>query len=1385
VFGEISSQNSLVGTTVGDFVGSSGLTALSSGHYVVRSPNWGGGAGAVTFLNVATGVVGEVGTANSLVGSVSTDKVGSGGVQSIYDNGTYNYLVLSPDWNGMLGAVTFGNGATGVSGLITTSNSFIGDQIGDRIGSSGITTLSNSGGYAYLIRSPLWHGSTGAVTWFDGGGAGYGGVVGAGNSLVGTAAGDNVGSNSITTIYNNGIYDYAVVSSNWNGNRGAVTFGHGETGVFGEISSQNSLVGTTVGDFVGSSGLTALSSGHYVVRSPNWGGGAGAVTFFDRTSGVTGAVGATNSLVGASNTDNVGSGGVQSIYDNGTYNYLVLSPNWNGTLGAVTFGDGMTGVSGLVSASNSFIGDQSGDRIGSSGITTLSNSGGYAYLIRSPLWHGSTGAVTWFDGGGTGIGGVPFGGVVGAGNSLVGTTAGDNVGSSSITTIINSGIYDYAVVSSNWNGNRGAVTFGHGETGVFGEISSLNSLVGTTAGDFVGSSGLTALSSGHYVVRSPSWGGGAGAVTFYNRNGGVVGEVGAANSLVGANSTDNVGSGGVQSIYDSGSTYNYLVLSPNWNGTLGAVTFGNGATGVSGLVSASNSFIGDQSGDRIGSSGITTLFHSGGYDYLIRSPLWHGTRGAVTWFDGSGAGYGGVVGAGNSLVGVNAGDNVGSSFISTIYNYNNGAYFYDYIVNSSNWNGGFGALTLGSGTTGVSGLVSADNSIVGMQGGDLSGWDYQTLSAGRYLFELSDWGNGAGRLLVWFSGAGGGSGGGSSSWGYGDDPGGDVTISSAQIASIASTGTDVLLQAHNDITLAGNSDIVINNPNGNGGDLQLQAGRSILLNSDIYSDGNVYLAANDTAENGVQADYRDSGLAKITMAAGTVIESQQAVGIYMRDGLSGGATGGITLATVRAMDIDFLGDVLVTNNGWLGGSGDIDGNLTVVNATFAPGQSPGAVSITGDLILGEGSILEIEYGGVEAGQYDTIAVGGTTVLGGDLELLSYEGFTTPSKLDVGFLSSRTVSGRFASVSGPLAGLVPEPGGAAVPTDDFQSILQEALEMPVSFVQVEVADTAQSLQALLEQAVEGGVVGATEQIQAAATQLAEKRETRLQTFSQAISELRLNAAAADVAECADGQAGGNGACLVTRKQKDLDRLIADAPTDTRKRVALLIGNDAYSGDIPALATPISDVEAIAAKLKDKHGFEVIVLRNAGKADIIREMNRLATGTVVADSVMIMYAGHGYQEEGARGMGYWIPVDATATSAAGWVSNQDISKLLYAIPARQVMLVSDSCFSGSLTREQRVKAARGLNRDEVLKQRSVLVLSSGGEEPVTDDGHDGHSIFAWNLLNVLDSAEQGLTGFELYRQVHEGVIKEYPQQPQFGASIFAGHKGDGDYFLDRLN
>src|SRR5207245_651756 len=131
---------------------------------------------------------------------------------------------------------------------------------------------------------------------------------------------------------------------------------------------------------------------------------------------------------------------------------------------------------------------------------------------------------------------------------------------------------NYVVGSPDWNRNRGAVTWGNGSTGISGTVSAANSLTGTNPSDYVGGYGVTRLSNGNYVVNSASWNGNRGAVTWGNGSTGISGTVSAANSLVGSNPCDPVGRSCVTPL----SNGNYVVVSPSWNGKRGAVTWVNG-----------------------------------------------------------------------------------------------------------------------------------------------------------------------------------------------------------------------------------------------------------------------------------------------------------------------------------------------------------------------------------------------------------------------------------------------------------------------------------------------------------------------------------------------------------------------------------------------------------------------------------------------------------------------------------------------------------------------------------------------------------------------------------------------------------------------------------------
>ncbi|CAG0973324.1 hypothetical protein RHDC4_01414 [Rhodocyclaceae bacterium] len=238
--------------------------------------------------------------------------------------------------------------------------------------------------------------------------------------------------------------------------------------------------------------------------------------------------------------------------------------------------------------------------------------------------------------------------------------------------------------------------------------------------------------------------------------------------------------------------------------------------------------------------------------------------------------------------------------------------------------------------------------------------------------------------------------------------------------------------------------------------------------------------------------------------------------------------------------------------------------------------------------------------------------------------------------------------------------------------------------------------------------------------------------------------------------------------------------ADSVPAVRKRIAVLVGNNDYKMPIPGLDTPIADVEKIADVLRSRFGYEAHVVKNASKAQIIEALNRVATDAKPEDSVLLFYAGHGYLMDDTK-MGFWIPIDASVKTAANWISNTDISKLLAAIPSRQLILVSDSCFSGSLTKEQKVTYSGKPKPEEVLRRRSVLVFSSGGDEPVSDEGKEGHSIFAWNLIKTLDTATGTTPGYDVWKTVHGRVTKEFPQEPQYGAVVSAGHAEGGEYLF----
>ena len=125
-----------------------------------------------------------------------------------------------------------------------------------------------------------------------------------------------------------------------------------------------------------------------------------------------------------------------------------------------------------------------------------------------------------------------------------------------------------------------------------------------------------------------------------------------------------------------------------------------------------------------------------------------------------------------------------------------------------------------------------------------------------------------------------------------------------------------------------------------------------------------------------------------------------------------------------------------------------------------------------------------------------------------------------------------------------------------------------------------------------------------------------------------------------------------------------------------------------------------------------------------------------------------------------------------------------QVLNAIRSKNVMLIADSCYSGTLlSGEHRAEGVRvQLNKEELRDRRSVVILSSGGEEPVQDTGGAGHSVFAGQLMAVLETMETDGLGAELYERVKARIAELAPQVPQYGGVVSAGHELGADHLLE---
>lgn len=224
----------------------------------------------------------------------------------------------------------------------------------------------------------------------------------------------------------------------------------------------------------------------------------------------------------------------------------------------------------------------------------------------------------------------------------------------------------------------------------------------------------------------------------------------------------------------------------------------------------------------------------------------------------------------------------------------------------------------------------------------------------------------------------------------------------------------------------------------------------------------------------------------------------------------------------------------------------------------------------------------------------------------------------------------------------------------------------------------------------------------------------------------------------------------------------------------KRVALIVGNDAYKG-LPKLNNAVADARAMDKKLKEL-GFETILRTNAGRTEMGRAIAEFGNKIGTPDTVgLVFYSGHGIQ---AFERNWLVPIDANLESDVDLQTEAiDAQRILSAMDdARNPLniVILDACRDNPLPKKGR-SAARGLSVVSVAPRGSVIAYSASPNQKADDGNPGSNGVYTAELLKALD--EPGLKIEDVFKRANGGVQSATGgrQVPWFNASI------QGDFYF----
>ena len=211
----------------------------------------------------------------------------------------------------------------------------------------------------------------------------------------------------------------------------------------------------------------------------------------------------------------------------------------------------------------------------------------------------------------------------------------------------------------------------------------------------------------------------------------------------------------------------------------------------------------------------------------------------------------------------------------------------------------------------------------------------------------------------------------------------------------------------------------------------------------------------------------------------------------------------------------------------------------------------------------------------------------------------------------------------------------------------------------------------------------------------------------------------------------------------------------------------------------------ETKRIAKELEDNYGFEVKIISNPTKSEILKQiriLNKRNFGNY--DQLLLFFSTHGYYDESLE-EGFLIPVDGLSKDTYGdsWISYRELGLNIGKSQCKHILLAIDACYSGSFGDRYRgmpknIPASSGLDCvkkiEQSLQYKSRLFFTSGGRTQRTP----ARSLFAKQWLKALRSGER--TGIISVEDLRFHMQKVDHPRPESG-SFAIGHDPAGDFLF----